>query len=92
MTPSNHASLLLALQHGDSQFPSGSFAFSQGLEAASQLATALGPFDFQGFATAQLRHRWAISDRPALARAHRLRPLRKRKASHGERPRQSYGA
>lgn len=73
MTPSNHASLLLALQHGDSQFPSGSFAFSQGLEASSQLAAALGPFDFEGFVTAQLRHRWAIADRPALARAHRLR-------------------
>lgn len=65
-------SLLLALQHGDSQFPSGSFAFSQGLEASSQLAERLGALDFEGFVAAQIRHRWALADRVALARAHRL--------------------
>ncbi len=64
--------LLLALQHGDSQFPSGGFAFSQGLEAASQLADRLGNFDFASFLAAQIRHRWAEADRVALIRAHRI--------------------
>lgn len=64
--------LLVALQHADSQFPSGGFAFSQGLEASSQLADRLGPFDFAGFLDVQLRHRWADADRVALVRAHRL--------------------
>jgi urease accessory protein len=63
--------LLIALQHSDSQFPSGSFAFSQGLEAASQLMDRLGTFTFAGFLEAQIRHRWAEADRVALVRAHR---------------------
>ncbi len=64
--------LLTALQHGDSQFPSGGFAFSQGLEASAQLADRLGGFDFAGFVEAQIRHRWAGADRVALLRAYRL--------------------
>ncbi|MFZ5675433.1 MAG: urease accessory protein UreF [Pseudomonadota bacterium] len=63
--------LLLALQHADSQFPSGGFAFSQGLEAASQLVDRLGAFSFAGFLEAQIRHRWAEADRVALVRAYR---------------------
>lgn len=65
--------LLLSLQHADSQFPSGGFAFSQGLEAASQLAHRLGAFDFAGYLAAQIRHRWAEADRVSLVRAHRCR-------------------
>lgn len=64
--------LLTALQHGDSQFPSGGFAFSQGLEASSQLADRLGGFDLAGFVETQIRHRWAGADRVALVRAYRL--------------------
>lgn len=64
--------LLLAFQHADSQFPSGSFAFSQGLEAASQLAHQLGEFNFTSFLMSQIRHRWAEADRVALVRAHRI--------------------
>jgi urease accessory protein len=64
--------LLVALQHADSQFPSGGFAFSQGLEASSQLSARLGPCTFEDFLETQLRHRWAGADRVALARAHRL--------------------
>lgn len=63
--------LLLALQHSDSQFPSGGFAFSQGLEAASQQVDRLGAFGFPGFLEAQIRHRWAGADRIALVRAYR---------------------
>lgn len=66
------AGLLKALQHGDSQFPSGGFAFSQGLEASSQLADRLGGFDFAGFVEAQIRHRWARADQVALLRAYWL--------------------
>lgn len=72
MTNPAIANLLLAFQHADSQFPSGGFAFSQGLEAASQLADRLGGFDFAVFLTTQIRHRWAEADRVALIRAHRL--------------------
>lgn len=71
MSPSTSSCLLLALQHADSQFPSGGFAFSQGLEAASQLVSRLGAFSFVGFLEAQIRHRWAEADRVALVRAHR---------------------
>jgi urease accessory protein len=64
--------LLVALQHTDSQFPSGAFAFSQGLEASAQLEQRLGPFDFANFLDVQLRHRWANADRVVLARAYRF--------------------
>ena len=55
--------MLLAFQHADSQFPSGGFAFSQGLEASARLTDRLGPFEFPGFLEVQLRHRWASADR-----------------------------
>lgn len=72
MTNPSMGHLLLALQHADGQFPSGGFAFSQGLEASSQLAGRLGPFDFASFLQVQVRHRWAEADRVALVRAHRM--------------------
>lgn len=64
-------SLLTALQHGDSLFPSGGFAFSQGLEASIAEATDLGPFDLGAFISGQVRFRWATADRVAVVRAHR---------------------
>lgn len=64
--------LLIALQQGDSQFPSGGFAFSQGLESSSQLASQLGAFNFRNFLHVQINHRWADADRVALVRAHRI--------------------
>ena len=71
MSATGNIGLLVALQHGDSQFPSGGFAFSQGLEASSQLADRLGAFDFPAFLQIQISHRWAESDRIALVRAYR---------------------
>jgi urease accessory protein len=68
----NSASLLLLLQHADSAFPSGGFAFSQGLEASSLHAGKIGPLDFEHYVRNQLAHRWATADRVALSRAHRL--------------------
>lgn len=64
--------VLMALQYADSAFPSGGFAFSQGLEAASQLQARLRPFDLSDYIELQIRHRWASSDRVALIRSHRL--------------------
>lgn len=63
--------LLLALQHGDTAFPSGGFAFSQGLEGwAAERGRPPGEALF-AFLVHQIRHRWASADRLALLRAHR---------------------
>lgn len=62
--------LLLALQHADSAFPSGGFAFSHGIEG---LAAIGAPLHRQGLAAAviaTIRHRWSSSDRVALVRAY----------------------
>lgn len=65
------ASRLLAFQHADTAFPSGSFAFSNGIEGLA----ALDPgFDAAALARAVesvVRHRWAGSERVALIHAHR---------------------
>ena len=66
--------LLLALQHGDSQAPGGTFAFSWGLEGLA----ADGRFDraeLADFIEGQLVHRWAGFDRPIVGRAHGLRGI-----------------
>ena len=62
--------LLHAIWQADSGFPSGSFAFSGGLEAFYALSEA------DATALPALLHdmlalRWASSDRVALSRAHR---------------------
>jgi urease accessory protein len=65
--------LLTILQHADSAFPSGSFAFSNGIEG---LAAMNAPLDWSGLHNVVamfLRHRWATSDRVAVALAHRAR-------------------
>lgn len=71
MNTADPEQLLVALQHADSQFPSGGFAFSQGLEASALLKETLGGWDLADFVLTQLRHRWAGADRVALIRAHR---------------------
>lgn len=61
--------LLAALWQGDSAFPSGGFAFSNGLEGLTALG---GPLDRAGLAAAMetaLRFRWATTDRVALLHA-----------------------
>lgn len=65
------AAFLLAMQQADSLFPSGGFAFSQGLEASVAEAQRIGPFELSSFIAVQVRHRWAGTDRVAVARAHR---------------------
>lgn len=65
--------VLLALQHADSAFPSGGFAFSQGLEAWSRLEGGgrVPPARLQAFIGQQVRQRWACADKVAVALAHR---------------------
>lgn len=62
--------LLLALQMGDSAFPSGSFGFSWGLETLKADGLVRDGAGVLAFAQAQLRRRWATADRPLLRRAH----------------------
>ena len=65
---------LLALQHADSAFPSGGFAFSQGLEAWVGLQAGGGrlePARLSAFIGQQLRQRWHPADRVAVALPHR---------------------
>jgi urease accessory protein len=66
--------LLTALQHADSAFPGGGFAFSQGLEGFSALCGPLKPNDVLTTIRTQIRLRWASSDRIALVLAHRAAP------------------
>jgi urease accessory protein len=62
---------LLALQHGDSAFPSGGFAFSQGLEGLAPLEGKPDASRVAEFVEGLLRGRWAGTDRVALIRAFR---------------------
>ena len=54
---------LIALQQADSAFPSGSFAFSNGIEGLAALLDGLGGAELGHAVEAVLRHRWAGSDR-----------------------------
>jgi urease accessory protein len=63
--------LLTILQHADSAFPSGSFAFSNGIEGLSVMNAPLDRRGLQDVVTLCLRHRWATSDRVAVALTHR---------------------
>ena len=63
--------LLAALQLGDSAFPSGAFTQSYGLETlVAELAVA-NAADVETVLAANLRHRLARADLPALLAAHR---------------------
>lgn len=61
---------LLALQHADSSFPSGGFAFSNGIEGLAAIG-ALDEGALANIIVGALRHRWAGADRIALIAAHR---------------------
>lgn len=68
----NAHALLQLLQHGDSQFPSGSFAFSAGLEALCADDRINSIEGVASFVEGQLCYRWATFDRVALVKAYRL--------------------
>jgi urease accessory protein len=63
--------LLTILQHADSAFPSGSFAFSNGIEGLAALHAPLDRNGLHDVVAMVLQHRWATSDRVAVALAHR---------------------
>jgi urease accessory protein len=63
--------LLTILQHADSAFPSGSFAFSNGIEGLAALNAPLDRSGLHNVVAMFLQHRWATSDRVAVALAHR---------------------
>jgi urease accessory protein len=63
--------LLTILQHADSAFPSGSFAFSNGIEGLAAMNAPLDHSGLHNVVTTFLRHRWATSDRIAVALTHR---------------------
>jgi urease accessory protein len=65
------STLLTALQHGDSAFPSGSFGFSNGIEGLEALGARLDRDGLTAVIIATIRHRWAPADRVALALAWR---------------------
>jgi urease accessory protein len=65
------SALLTILQHADSAFPSGSFAFSNGIEGLAALNAPLDRIGLRDIVAMVLQHRWATSDRVAIARAHR---------------------
>ncbi|GAB4064279.1 urease accessory UreF family protein [Ancylobacter sonchi] len=66
------SALLLALRFGDTAFPSGGFAFSQGLEGLGAVSGARPDTDaIAGFLTEQVRHRWGSAERVTLVQCHR---------------------
>lgn len=64
-------SLLGALQHADSFFPSGAVSFSSGLETLHADREVASAEQLAGFVEGQLLHRWAGSDAVALVAAYR---------------------
>lgn len=64
-------SLLPALQQADAAFPSGGFAFSNGVEGLDALGMRLNGPALAGVMEAVLRHRWAPCDRIVLVQAWR---------------------
>jgi urease accessory protein len=61
--------LLAALWQSDSAFPSGSFAFSNGIEGAAALKAGMNRADLAEALETTLRHRWATAERLALLHA-----------------------
>ena len=59
--------LLLTLQHADSFFPSGSIAFSYGLETAAADGYVISEADVERFLSHQNLYRWATFDRSVLS-------------------------
>lgn len=66
----NTASLLAALQHGDSFFPSGAASFSWGLETLFTEDILCSVESVEMFVQSQLRGRWATFDRGIVAAAY----------------------
>jgi urease accessory protein len=59
------------LQPADSAFPSGSFAFSNGIEGLAAMNAPLDRSGLRDVVAMFLQHRWVTYDRVAVALAHR---------------------
>jgi urease accessory protein len=66
---------LTAMQHADSAFPSGSFAFSNGIEGLAALGPRLDRARLAAVVDSTIRHRWACADRVAMVHAFRAHDL-----------------
>lgn len=64
------ATVLAALQLGDSFFPSGGTSFSWGLETLRAEGLVRTGADVEALVAGQIDHRWAHFDRPAVTAAH----------------------
>jgi urease accessory protein len=64
-------STLRALWQADGAFPSGSFAFSYGIEGIIALRHGLDVPELKRLVSSALRHRWSTYDRVALLRSFR---------------------
>lgn len=62
-------SLLRLLQLSDSAFPTGAYAFSDGLETLTTRGEVRTPADLTAFLAGQLTHGWGAQDAPACALA-----------------------
>jgi len=62
------------LQLADSAFPSGAYAFSDGLETLTVRGEVRTAADLQAFLCGQLAHGWGQQDAPACAMAWAIRP------------------
>jgi urease accessory protein len=62
---------LRAFWQADGAFPSGSFAFSYGIEGVIALRHGLDTSELRRLVSAALKHRWATYDRIALLRSFR---------------------
>ena len=67
--PSSLPSLLRLLQLADSAFPSGAYAFSDGLETLTVRGEVRSAADLSAFLSGQLSHGWGQQDAPACALA-----------------------
>ena len=64
------ATVLAALQLGDSFFPSGGTSFSWGLETLRADGLVRTAADVERLVAGQIEHRWVSFDRPAVTAAH----------------------
>lgn len=65
------ATVLALMQHGDSAYPAGGFAFSWGVEGLAADGLLDGQTDLDSFISEHLACRWNSMDRPLLVRTYR---------------------